>query len=195
MDEKFSMFAAAAGLAAIERFRVAVDRTAEKEASAALTEWLFWWGVLDEKHRHEPTGDLDQEMRRALREARNSSTHRSVVNGILHSALAGAAIVGITRVDQGWELAWSLGESIPLGDRGKDETNRANHAAYVARLAGQSTHLAAGEVGRWLAAVAGPGAEVPSSGGPGALTSPHRISHKRRDMRRDDPQQEPPGRV
>lgn len=154
MEDEFSRFAARAGLAALARYREAVERAAEQDASAALTEWLFWWGVLDERHRRdEPTGYLDQDMRRALREARNASTHRSVVNGIPHSARVGEAIVGLTRLGQGWELAWSLGKSIPLGE-GRHAAG--NHAAYVARLAGQPTHLAAAAVERWLSVVAGP---------------------------------------
>lgn len=156
MSDDYGPFGAAAGIAALDRYEVAIaDRRAE-DASAGLAEWLYWWRTVDEWSSEHARPRLSTDLVTALTLARNASTHRQVTNGLLHSAHLGAFRVGMTRLGQVEpEMAWLPGDSLPMG-RGSAEKQQRERDAYERLLACRSSQDAAALVRGWLVSIASP---------------------------------------
>ena len=151
--DEYGAFAAKAGLAAIERFELAIPTGDQQTASASLTEWLYWWWVAHEWCEKRGRDLVEPRLAEALKLARHASTHRAVTTGILHSARLGEFTLGVTRLGQDREMAWLSLERIPPGP-GRPERQVAERDSYRALLAGRNVLEAAKRVQEWFGRLA-----------------------------------------
>ncbi|HMM96699.1 hypothetical protein [Phycicoccus sp.] len=129
-EERFVHFAATAAVSAIDRYVNAEDEDRLDDAAAAVSEVLFWWGILAEAP---PADESSGEHEAALRFARNCAAHRRLT----------------TRTHEGlhwprqwplrWNkrLVWAPTTTVEEGARDLHAPRvQAQRAAYEAHLAG-----------------------------------------------------------
>lgn len=131
MDENgyFLRFASTAAVAAIDRYMDAEDEDRLDDATAAVSEVLFWWGIV---HDLGQTDDGSLAPPEAYRFARNCAAHRRLTTN-QHDGL-GSPLQYPLRYDK--RLVWATTAAIQVGARDLDKPRvQAERDAYNEHLA------------------------------------------------------------
>lgn len=130
MDDNgyFLRFAATGAVAAIDRYMDAEDEDRLDDATAAMSEVLYWWGIVNER------GSVDDDSLappEAYKFARNCATHRRIATS-KHEGL-GFPLQYPLRYDK--RLVWATTAAIQIGARDLHKARvQAERDAYEGHL-------------------------------------------------------------